>query len=128
MVAILVHQNRCACTEDDDCLPGRDCIDGLCQSKQGQVLLKSITLNISDCVGCSEENEGVYLQLLGQRTLSYKEGIPCETKKLDNLGLKDFGSNSTPVFDGQQMLGSCYEVSSSLLEYIYLHYISFFCN
>ena len=90
----------------------------MCSSKPGWVLLKSITLNVSDCVGCSEENEGVYLELLGQKTLTYQDGIPCKTEKLDNPGLKDFGSNTTLVFgegeNAEDMLGSCYKVSLSL--------------
>ena len=117
----------------------------MCKYEAGKVLLKSITLNISDCVGCSEEDEGVYLTLLGEKVDiegdyinllghpidTLRQGIPCNTSKLDNPLTKDFGFNTTTVFDGnpdenaKKMLGKCYEVSLGFIEHIALIYYCF---
>ena len=100
------------------------------------VTIKSITLKINDCVGCSKEIEGVYLTLRGQRTLENEYGVLCKTNKLDNHGIEDFGSNTTSIFDGningktntnaQYMLGSCFKVSLKFQEYYHAYFIK--CN
>jgi len=85
----------------------------------GVVLIKSIKLEITDCDGCTQADEGVNLTLLGQQTRSNPKGTPCTTNRLDNPGRKDFGQNSTAVFDGllggnpnenaRETMGTCFE-------------------
>ena len=109
----------------------------MCVHEPGKTLLKSITLNISDCIGCSRGDGGVYLTLLGEKIASegvyrnllgqpidtLSQGIPCNTKKLDHPTAKYFGKHKTPLYDGDQdenaksMLGRCYGVSLGYIEY-----------
>ena len=126
----------CGCTRNEEC-PSGECQDGVCKYEAGKVLLKSITLNISDCIGCSRGDGGVYLTLLGEPLATgfvhlnhlgepintRKQGIPCNTSKLDYPTAKDFRLNKTPLYDGKEdkkaksMLGKCYEVSLGYIEY-----------
>ena len=123
------------CARNDEC-PSGECRDGVCkiihkpvEHVPGKTLLKSIKLNIRDCVGCSKEEEGVYLTLFGEQLVNFPQGYPCKTNELDTPRLQDFGSNTTPVFtntEAREMLGQCYKVSLCNIKYIAVYYISIF--
>ena len=102
---------------DGDCHTGFRCSGGKCKATAGKVLLESFTIKTLSCEECSEENEGVTLELQGMRTGDFPSGFPCSSNTLNHVGVEDFiNTAGYSRFDGstaieEDMMGDCFEVS-----------------
>ena len=84
----------------------------------GKVLLQSFSIETESCTGCSEESEGVKLELIGEKRPGFLDGFPCTSSSslpLNHAGDDDFQSGSVAFFDGHSeeertMMGSCFGV------------------
>ena len=95
-----------------------------CKAPPGKVLVESIKVFTSGCTGCSASNEGVTVELLGEKNANFFDGVPCSTRVLDHKATTDFASSGSAVFDGKKnghedegertMMGTCYEVTLNL--------------
>jgi len=83
--------------------------------------VESIKVFTSGCTGCSASNEGVTVELLGEKNANFFDGVPCSTRVLDHKATTDFASSGSAVFDGKKnghedegertMMGTCYEAA-----------------
>ena len=109
------------CDSDDDC-PRREYCDlntHQCSVIEGRVLLGSVTIKTKECDGCSPQNEGVVINLKGEKTATHKDGYPCrssETIPLNHKSRTDFDANGSAKFsdiNDKNMLGQCSMVYQS---------------
>jgi len=108
---------RPGCRTTSDCKDGDFCNnEGKCQVPSGKVLLQSFSIETESCTGCSEESEGVKLELIGEKRPGFLNGFPCTSSSslpLNHAGDDDFQSGSVAFFDGHSeeertMMGSCF--------------------
>jgi len=101
--------NLCGCTEDGDCRSGYSCdvTNNKCRAPPGKVLVQSIKLYTDLCTGCT--SEGAIVFLLGERTIDYQQGEPCQTQVMDLEDTLEFVPEGDHSFSQDTMLGSCYE-------------------
>jgi len=115
-------EHLCGCDSDADCANTINPICSVdsheCTAKPGKVLVDSIKIYTESCNGCSAADEGVVVNLLGEKNGEHLDGVPCHTNRMDHAGSTDFGTGSTE-FNGRvnghedqaekNMMGGCYE-------------------
>jgi len=106
-----VQPHRCGCALDTDCKVGYTCssTDSRCTAPVGKVLLESIKVYTSECIGCT--TEGAIIRLLGERNFDYMMGTPCTTNVLDLPGSQEYGSDTSFEFEDRDQLGACFQAA-----------------
>ena len=116
------------CRDDGNCPDGFSCVSRKCRAAAGKVLLGSINIKTLSCTNCSSDNEGVLLELRGERLPQHTDGFPCQTIALNKENSQDFQRGEIVKFDGstrdqQKMLGNCFEVGLQWwIQYLVLNY------
>ena len=65
-----------------------------CSAVSGSVLLKTIVVTTTSCVGCKKNKEGIHLALTG-----VQDYIKCETNTLDHADTTDFSPSQIGNFN-----------------------------
>ena len=61
------------------------------------MLLKRSVVTTASCVGCDQDQEGVYMRLTG-----LQDYITCETNTLDHVDTTDFSPSQIGTFDTEK--------------------------
>ena len=110
------------CASDDNCPQEYKCVEGVCRSGPGKVLINSINIKTLSCVNCDNDSSaGVTLSLRGEVIGEFLDGVPCSTNTLEGV----FTDGGVTTVDGdhedgtvdvgeEEQMATCYKVLTML--------------